>query len=82
MSTHPHENPGPLMEPGARRLGGSNPNLVAAMSIAISLKRIADALEGNPAADTGFAADLRRAIEDGASNGAQNWIAQMVRHGR
>ena len=65
--THPLDG---LLEPGAR-VGGP------LVSLAISAKRIADALTA-PEADNPIA----RAIVSGIGNGAQDWIGYMVRAGR
>lgn len=51
---------------------------ILAASIAISLKRIADALtEARP-----YENPISRAINEGISNGAQDWIGHMARNGR
>lgn len=51
---------------------------IALVSIAISLKRIADALNNPDPYDNPIA----RAILNGISTGAQDWIGHMARSGR
>jgi hypothetical protein len=68
MSDHPLTG---LLEPGAARYDVQT-------SIAISLKRIADALTDRDP----YTNPIAQAILNGISQGAQDWIGHMVRHGR
>lgn len=61
-----------LYEPESKRY----PNATM-VSIAISLKRIADALQGDKLTD-----QLGSAIAGGISHGADNWVSRMNRSGR
>lgn len=70
MTDIPHPLEG-LLEPGAK-------SYTAEVSIAISLKRIADALNNPDPYDNPIA----RAILNGISLGAQDWIGHMTRNGR
>lgn len=62
-----------LLEPGAH-----NHEASALVSIAISLKRIADAIHVSDSYDN----PISRAIANGIGNGAQDWIGHMVRNQR
>ena len=76
MSDHPTEDHGLVgkLEPAASPYGRDAPLI----SIGISLKRIADALcETRPYENL-----ISRAINEGISNGAQEWIGHMARSGR
>lgn len=60
-----------LLEPGSRPY-------TPEVSIAISLKRIADALTNTDP----YSNPIAQAIQNGINLGAQDWIGHMARNGR